>query len=171
MAEVYALRDEVKPFVRSYFGARRALVSRENLSLWEHFHNQGGWNKTHETGWFLCQTRLMLVQERGPDLWLAPMVTDRWLKGGDVVSVRNAPTRFGTVGYTIRPAADREIDRRGDPAARVCHRVGEDRAPGPSSRGKTDPRGHRFGTSSRRVQCGGPDHQSAAVDDAINRAH
>ncbi|MGC8639257.1 MAG: NPCBM/NEW2 domain-containing protein [Isosphaeraceae bacterium] len=106
VAEVYALRDEVKPFVRSYFNALAAMVSRENLSLWEHFHNQGGWNKTHETGWFLCQTRIMLVQERGPDLWLAPMVTDQWLKGGALISVRNAPTRFGKVGYSIRPAAD-----------------------------------------------------------------
>ena len=105
VAEVYALRDDVKPFVRSYFNALASLVSRETLSFWEHFHNQGGWNKTHETGWFLCQTRMMLVQERGPDLWLAPMVTDRWLQGGQVISVRNAPTRFGKVGYTIRPAA------------------------------------------------------------------
>ena len=91
--------------MRSYFNALSSLVSRENLSFWEHFHNQGGWNKTHETGWFLCQTRMMLVQERGPDLWLAPMVTDRWLRDGNVISVRDAPTRFGKVGYTIRPAA------------------------------------------------------------------
>lgn len=102
VAEVYAARDEVKLFLRSYFNALASLVSYENLSLWEHFHNMGGWNKTHETGWLLCQTRLMLVQERGDDLWLAPMITDRWLENGKTITVRDAPTRFGKVGYALR---------------------------------------------------------------------
>ncbi len=106
-AEVYALRDDVKPFVRSYFNAIPTLLSRENLSFWEHFHNTGGWNKTHETGWFLCQTRLMLVEERGDELWLAPMITNQWLQDGMKVSVQNAPTRFGKVSYTIASSAAR----------------------------------------------------------------
>jgi len=101
IAEVYALRDDVKPFVRSYFNAIPTLLSLENLSFWEHFHNRGGWNKTHETGWFLCQSRIMLVQERGSELWLAPMATNQWLKDGMKVSVQNAPTRFGPASYTI----------------------------------------------------------------------
>jgi hypothetical protein len=42
IAEVYALRDDVKPFVRSYFNTIPTLLSRENLSFWEHFHNTGG---------------------------------------------------------------------------------------------------------------------------------
>jgi hypothetical protein len=107
VAEIHALRDDVKPFLRSYFNALASLVSRETLSFWEHFHNQGGWNKTHETGWFLCQTRMMLIQERESDLWLAPMVTDRWLRDGQCISVRNAPTRFGKVSYAIRSASAR----------------------------------------------------------------
>jgi hypothetical protein len=61
----------------------------------------GAWNKTHETGWFLGQTRTMFVGERGDELWLAPFVTNRWLKDGQKVAVENAPTRFGRVGYTI----------------------------------------------------------------------
>jgi hypothetical protein len=64
-----------------------------------------GWNKTHETGWFLCQTETMFVAERGDELWLAPFVTNHWLKDGMKVSVRNAPTHFGKVGYTITSAA------------------------------------------------------------------
>ena len=51
--EIDALRDDVKPFLRSYFNALAAMLSGENLSLWEHFHDSGAWNKTHETGWFL----------------------------------------------------------------------------------------------------------------------
>ncbi len=104
-AELYAVRDDVKPFIRSYFNALASLLSLENLSLWEHFHNGGAWNKTHETGWFLCQTRVMLVQERGNELWLAPMVTTHWLHDGMNLSVRDAPTRFGKTSFTLRSFA------------------------------------------------------------------
>ena len=100
-AEICAMRDDVKPFVRSYFNAMASLVNLENLSFWEHFHNQGAWNKTHETGWFLVQTRAMFVQERGPELWLAPFVPNHWMQDGMVVSIRNAPTRFGPVSYRL----------------------------------------------------------------------
>ncbi len=100
-AEIYALRDDVKPFIRSYFNTIPTLLSLENLSFWEHFHNTGGWNKTHETGYFLAQTRLMFVQERGNELWLAPFVTNNWLKDGLGLSVRNAPTFFGPVSFGI----------------------------------------------------------------------
>ena len=101
IADVYAMRDDVKPFIRSYFNAIPSLLNTENLSFWEHFHNQGAWNKTHETGWFLQQTRTMFVMERGDELWLAPFVTSNWLKNGEVVEVRKAPTHFGDVSYRI----------------------------------------------------------------------
>jgi len=109
ITDVYAARDEVKPFIRSYFNAIPSLLNTENLSFWEHFHNLGAWNKTHETGWFLEQTRTMLVTERGDELWLAPFVTSNWLKDGMVVEVRHAPTRFGSVGYRITSRAARNL--------------------------------------------------------------
>ena len=101
IAEIYAMRDDVKPFLRAYFNALASLLSTENLSLWEHFINTGGWNKTHETGWFLAQSRLMLVMERGEQLWLAPFVPHHWMHDGMRVVVRQAPTRFGCVGFTL----------------------------------------------------------------------
>jgi hypothetical protein len=111
IAEVHGLRDDVKPFVRSYFNCIPTLVSQEILSFWEHLHNRGAWNKTHETGWFLCQTRLMFVGERGDELWLAPFVTNHWMKDGLSITVGNAPTRFGKVSYTIMSkVANGEID-------------------------------------------------------------
>ncbi len=109
VAEIYAARDDVKPFVRSYFNAIGSLLSCENLSFWEHFHNRGAWNKTHETGWFLAQSRLLLVQERGEEIWLAPMVPSGWLGDGMRVRVERAPTRFGEVGYEIRSAAGKGV--------------------------------------------------------------
>jgi hypothetical protein len=99
--EIDALRDDVKPFIRSYFNTLAAMLNPEVLTLWEHFHFTGAWDKTHETGYFLYQTRTMLVQERGNELWLAPFVTSNWLRDGQRVSVRNAPTFFGKVSYQI----------------------------------------------------------------------
>jgi hypothetical protein len=101
IAEIYAMRDDVKPFLRAYLNALASLLSTENLSLWEHFANTGGWNKTHETGWFLAQSRLMLVMERGEELWLAPFVSNHWMHDGMRVVVRQSPTRFGSVGFTL----------------------------------------------------------------------
>jgi hypothetical protein len=99
--EVYALRDEVKPFVRSYFNTLAAMLNPEVLTLWEHFHHSGAWDKTHETGYFLHQTRTMLVMERGDQLWLAPLITSNWLKDRQTLSVSNSPTRFGPASYQI----------------------------------------------------------------------
>ncbi|MBN2577821.1 MAG: NPCBM/NEW2 domain-containing protein [Pirellulales bacterium] len=104
VADIHAQRDDVKPFIRSYFNVIPALVNFEDLSFWENMEGRGvggAWNKTHETGWFLGQTRTMFVTERGDELWLAPFVPNQWLKDGLNVSVRNAPTRFGKVGYSI----------------------------------------------------------------------
>jgi hypothetical protein len=118
-AEVCALRDDVKPFVRSYFNALAAMLNAENLSLWEHFHSSGAWNKTHETGWFLCQTATMFALDRDDELWLAPMVTNRWLQDGMKIEIRNAPTRFGPVNYKIISAvADGHIDAEIQPPTR-----------------------------------------------------
>lgn len=98
--EVYGLQDRVKPFLRSYFNSIVSLLNRENLSLWEHFHN-GAYNKTHETGYYLYQTRMMLLAEKGEQLWLAPFVTGNWLKDGMQVAVRQAPTQWGSMSYQI----------------------------------------------------------------------
>jgi hypothetical protein len=119
--ELSALRDDVKPFIRSYFNTVASLVNREVLFLWEHFGNYLAWNKTHETGWFLCQSRIMLLQERGDELWLAPFVTSNWLRDDMKVAVQQAPTRFGQVGYTITSAVSAgHIDAKIEPPRRTA---------------------------------------------------
>jgi hypothetical protein len=99
--ETHALRDDLAPFIRSYYNTIPTLLNREDLSLWEHFAASGAWNKTHETGYFLAQTRTMLLTERDDELWLAPFVPRAWFADGKHLSVANAPTRFGPVGYSI----------------------------------------------------------------------
>jgi len=122
-AEVYALRDEVRPFLRSYFNALASLVDGTALSIFEHFSNFC-YNKTHETGYFLQQSRTLLVTERDQDLWLAPLTPSEWLRNGKVVSVRNAPTYFGPVSYRIESAiATGRIEAAIDPPTRTSPRA------------------------------------------------
>ncbi|MGB9620068.1 MAG: hypothetical protein ACPL7K_06625, partial [Armatimonadota bacterium] len=122
-AEIYALRDDVKSFIRSYFNTLATLVNTETMWFWEHFNAGGAWNKTHETGYFLQQTRLMLVMERRDELWLAPFVTSNWMRHGMRVSVGNAPTRFGTLEYSITSHVDEGfIEAQIDPPTRSMPR-------------------------------------------------
>ncbi|HOK09765.1 MAG TPA: NPCBM/NEW2 domain-containing protein [Candidatus Hydrogenedens sp.] len=110
IAETYAMRDEIKPFIRSYFNAIPSLLNTENLSFWEHFHNIGAWNKTHETGWFLVQTRKMFIREDKDVLWLAPFVPSYWLESGKQITITNADTYFGKVSYDLYSLDNNEID-------------------------------------------------------------
>ncbi|MHB1457064.1 MAG: NPCBM/NEW2 domain-containing protein [Armatimonadota bacterium] len=98
--ELCALRDDVKPFIRTYFNQLAPMFNREDLSMYENPW-ASVWNKTAETGHFLQQTRLMFLMERGEELWLAPFVTNNWLKDGMAVSIKDAPSFFGIVSYTI----------------------------------------------------------------------
>lgn len=100
-AEIYALRDDIKPFIRSYFNSIASLVNPEVMTFWEHFAHNGAWDKTHETGYFLHQTRSMLVLERGKNLWLTPLIPAEWLQSGKTLSVNNVPTRFGPISFRI----------------------------------------------------------------------
>ena len=103
-AEIYAMRNDVKPFIRTYFNTLASSLNTEVLSIWECPTTQlGAYGKTHEIGYFLYETRLMFVMERGNDLWLAPFVTNNWFKDGAVISIKNAPTFFGKVSYEITP--------------------------------------------------------------------
>lgn len=98
--ELCALRDDVKPFIRTYFNQLAPMFNREDLSLYENPW-ASVWNKTAETGHFLQQTRMMFLMERSNELWLAPFVTNNWLKDGMTVSIKDASSFFGNVSYTI----------------------------------------------------------------------
>ncbi len=104
--ELLAQRDDVKPFLRSFFNSLCSLLNREDLSIWEHFM-VGAYNKTHETGGFLHQARTMLVMERNDGLLLAGFTPAEWLRDGAVIRVNNAPSAYGTVSYTVTSHVNR----------------------------------------------------------------
>jgi hypothetical protein len=58
-------------------------------------------DKTFETAAFLERVRSMLVMEIGDVLWLAKATPRAWLEQGKKISVKNAPTPFGTAAYEI----------------------------------------------------------------------
>ena len=80
----------------------------------------------------------MLVMEHGDSLWLAPLVTNNWLKAGMKIAVKNAPTRFGNE-YEIASSADKGfIDAVIDPPIAAGARDAGD-PPARSERSKDDP--------------------------------
>jgi hypothetical protein len=116
--EMSAARDDVKPFIRSYFNSMFPVLSNETLAFWEHI-GFGDWNGAFEAGNFLRRTRMMFVMERGNELWLAPFFTNQWMRDGMSVKIRNAPTNFGPVSYQIDShVKDGTIQAAVDPPAR-----------------------------------------------------
>ena len=53
------------------------------------------------------QFRNLLVWDDGNVVWLAKAVPRHWLAQGKKISVKDAPTRFGTVAYEIVSDVDR----------------------------------------------------------------
>jgi len=95
------------------------MLDTETLSLWEHFKTMGAWNKTHETAWLLQQTRTMLVSGAREGAVAGAFVTSNWLKDGMTISVQNAPSNLGPVGYKIvSHAKDGYIEAVIDPPSR-----------------------------------------------------
>ena len=104
VAEVHALRDDVKPFVRSYFNALAAHDQPGEPVVLGALPQSGGLEQD-------SRDRLVPLPDKddagagargGP---LAGPDGDRSLASRRTcISVRNAPTRFGKVSYTIRSA-------------------------------------------------------------------
>ncbi|MEA2495832.1 MAG: hypothetical protein QOJ29_3743, partial [Thermoleophilaceae bacterium] len=61
-------------------------------------------------GWFAAEyvsfVRNMLVREAGDGIDLMSALSPTWLKPGESVSVHDAPTTYGKVSFTLRPAGD-----------------------------------------------------------------
>ena len=108
-AGVYLLEDDIPSFLRFWMNAYAGMVGA-NGKLWEHWHlGSYGDCDTPDTmtaGWFLENFRNLLVMEDGDSLWVGRGIPRAWLEQGKRVTVRNAPTYFGTVEFEIISAAD-----------------------------------------------------------------
>ena len=103
-ANIYLLQDDVPNFLRFWMNSYAIMVGTDG-KMWE----WGQWGQFTEctapdngtAGWFLENFRNLLVMEEGQTLWLARATPRVWLEPGKTISVRNAPTYFGTVAYEI----------------------------------------------------------------------
>ena len=122
---LHLLLDDVPLFLRGMYNSYAAEVD-PNLGyiFWEVEKRQYARDKTFEEAAFLERARAMLVMEDGKDLWLARATPRAWLRQGNRIAVRGAPTWFGTVGYEIVSDVDHgkitatvEMPSRTPPAA------------------------------------------------------
>jgi hypothetical protein len=116
LANVYLQRDEIPSFLRQWVNNYAAYVMPSpNYYYLEQFgnHENAGQMEAYKKGeyrnilnghslsYFMEQFRSLLVWEEGNALWLAKATPRYWLDQGKKISVKNAPTYFGTVAYEI----------------------------------------------------------------------
>ncbi len=111
---IYLRRDEVQEFLRLWANNYAAWVTVEGglnePSSLKQFKGdpakKPGAGDMGSVGWFVEGFRNLLVMEDGQSLWLARATPRAWLEQGKKISVKNAPTYFGTVGYQVVSDAD-----------------------------------------------------------------
>jgi hypothetical protein len=121
LANVYLRRDEIPGFLRQWVNNYAAYVmpsprcyfleqfmNHENAGQMEAYRKGEYRNilNGHSLAYFMEQFRSLLVWEEGNMLWLAKATPRHWLEQGKRISVKNAPTYFGTVAYEIVSDAD-----------------------------------------------------------------
>ncbi|NLG34812.1 MAG: hypothetical protein GX548_05615, partial [Lentisphaerae bacterium] len=110
-ANIYLLQDDVPNFLRFWMNESVSMVGA-NGKLWEHWKPDSYTDcidpnpDNGTSGWFLGNFRNLLVMEEGQSLWIARATPRVWLEQGKKISVRNAPTYFGTLAYEIVSDAD-----------------------------------------------------------------
>jgi len=99
-ANVHITADDAPNFLRSTLNQYAVdVIPGAGYIFGEHLG--GGADKIFEEAAFLERFRMMLVMEDGDTLWLARATPRAWLEQGKTISVKNAPTHFGTVACEI----------------------------------------------------------------------
>lgn len=99
---MYLALDDIPLFLRAMYSTYAVEIKpTEGYVFHEGPFGAGVPDKTFEEGAFLERVRMMLVMEEGESLWLARATPRAWLNQGQKISVKNAPTFFGTLSYEI----------------------------------------------------------------------
>jgi hypothetical protein len=93
------LRDDVPGFLRRWHSLGAAYVNPGN-GVWMEVPIKGDTDGA-TAGWFAEMFRKSLVMEQGDTLWLARATPRAYLEQGKKISVKKAPTIFGTAAYEI----------------------------------------------------------------------
>ena len=97
---IHLLRGEVKAFLKTYYNQFTALQDRETYTFWEHYFGASQ-HKTHEEGWFLMQTRWMLLMEEGEVLHALRGIPRAWMADGQRLAFEKMRTHFGPVSLEV----------------------------------------------------------------------
>ena len=93
--------DDIPVFLRSFLNCYAADLLPESGYIFNEHTTHGPPDKIYEEACFLERFRNLLVMEDGRDLWLARATPRVWLEQGKKISIKNAPTHFGTLEYEI----------------------------------------------------------------------
>jgi len=93
--------DDIPVFLRSFFNCYAVDILPNSGYTFNEHAVHGPPDKIYEEAAFLERFRNLLVMEDGQNLWLARATPKVWLEQGEKISVKNAPTHFGTVDYEI----------------------------------------------------------------------
>jgi hypothetical protein len=103
VAMAHLRRDDVPNFLRATFTQYGCEISPQARYVFrEGTTGFDPWNdKIQEAAAFVLRIRSMLVMEDDNLLYLARGTPRAWLEQGQKISVQNAPSNYGTVGYEI----------------------------------------------------------------------
>jgi hypothetical protein len=111
-ATAYLLRDEPKAVIRSFYSLMASGFSHEQYSPLEHrwAHPQYYGPPSTDGAWFEIFRRMLINEVGGDTLMIGQAVPRAWLKNGKRIRVKDAPTYFGDVSFSMEgESLSREI--------------------------------------------------------------
>jgi hypothetical protein len=108
-ATVYLLRDEPELAIRSFYSMMACAFSH---SVKEPVEHRWGWGQyfgppSTDGAWFELYRRMLIDERDDGSLLLGQAVPRAWLQHDRRVDVRQAPSYFGPVSFSLRSQADR----------------------------------------------------------------
>jgi hypothetical protein len=100
-ANMHLADDDIPVFLRSFLNCYAVDILPNDGYIFNEHAVHGPPDKIFEEAAFLERFRNLLVMEDGDSLWLARATPRAWLEQGKQISVKNAPTHFGTIAYEI----------------------------------------------------------------------
>lgn len=104
----YLLRDEPKAVIRSFYSLMACGFSHGQLTPLEHRWAWGQYYGPPSTdgAWFEIYRKMLLNELGGDTLIIGQAVPREWLQKGKQIEVKNAPSYFGPVSFTMEGESD-----------------------------------------------------------------
>jgi len=100
-ANMHLAADDIPAFLRSFFNCYAVDILPNDGYVFNEHAVHGPPDKIFEEAAFLERFRNMLVMEDGPNLWITRGAPRAWLEQGKRISVKHAPSSFGTVDFEV----------------------------------------------------------------------